>query len=239
MGSTDGILSSPSSRSTSSTRSAGCTRSGRQLGGVTTRIAGSAPSSSTRAPIWVSRFTAAPGSYSTPAIRSGRSNRIRTGGGRPVLARRIATPVGQPRLDGAAGDLGQQRRAAVECGHRDGGVHRTLVAPAGLADQMQSPHGARHRGRIPHRGLQQDVGGVVVDLGGARAHHAADGRGGHVVDDQHVTGIELALDVVEGDHGLPRFGEPHREVAVDAAAVVGVHRMAEFEHHVVGDVDRR
>ena len=38
-GSTDGICSSPSSRSTSSTRSAGCTRSGRQLGGVDHQLA--------------------------------------------------------------------------------------------------------------------------------------------------------------------------------------------------------
>ena len=39
VGRTDGIFSRPSSRSTSSTRSAGCLRSGRQLGGTTVTIA--------------------------------------------------------------------------------------------------------------------------------------------------------------------------------------------------------
>jgi hypothetical protein len=48
-----------SSRSTSSTKSTGWTRSGRQLGGVTvsTALSGSAE---TRAPIWMSRRTVAP-----------------------------------------------------------------------------------------------------------------------------------------------------------------------------------
>ena len=50
-GSTDGMISRPSSRSTSSTRSAGCRRSGRQLGGVTVTRS---PSTATSAPICVS-----------------------------------------------------------------------------------------------------------------------------------------------------------------------------------------
>ena len=59
-GSTDGMTSRPSSRSTSSTRSAGCTRSGRQLGGVTTSTPASSSATATRAPIWVSRAAVAP-----------------------------------------------------------------------------------------------------------------------------------------------------------------------------------
>lgn len=69
------------------------------------------------------------------------------------------------------------------------------------------------------------------------AHHAADRRDRDVVDDQHVGRIEFALDVVEGDDGLPRIGEAHREIALDPGAVVGVHRVTEFEHDVVGDID--
>lgn len=61
-GSTDGICSSPSSRSTSSTRSAGWRRSGRHVGGVTTSWpcpSGPTPTS-TPHPIWVSRRAAVP-----------------------------------------------------------------------------------------------------------------------------------------------------------------------------------
>ena len=104
---------------------------------------------------------------------------------------------------------------------------------------MQPTDRARYRGRIPHRGLQQHIGGVRIDLGGARAHHTADRRDGHIVDDQHVARFQRAVDAVEGHHPLPRLGEAHREVAADAAAVMGVHGVAKFEHHVVGDVDGR
>ena len=104
---------------------------------------------------------------------------------------------------------------------------------------MQPTHGTRYRGRIPHRGLQQHIGGVRIDLGGARAHHAADRRDGHIVDDQHVARFQRAFDAVEGHHPLPRLGEANREVAADATAVMGVHGVAEFEHDVVGDVDGR
>ncbi|CAG7017436.1 hypothetical protein PICSAR14_04142 [Mycobacterium avium subsp. paratuberculosis] len=104
---------------------------------------------------------------------------------------------------------------------------------------MQPALGARHRGRVPHRGLEQHVGGIGAHLGAGRAHHAADRRGRRVVDDQDVDGFELALDVVEGDDGLAGPGEAHAEPAADPVAVVGVHGVAELEHHVVGHIDRR
>ena len=104
---------------------------------------------------------------------------------------------------------------------------------------MQAPLRARHGGGIPDRGLEQHIGGAVANLGGARAHHTTDRRGSDIVDDQDVGWIEAALDVVEGDHRLPRFSEPHSEAAGDQAAVVCVHRMPDLEHHVVGHVDGR
>ena len=119
--------------------------------------------SSTRAPIWVSRRTVAPVGVAHPAMRSGRS----TAHAAPAAGDQ-SSRGGSPRqsvsvrFDGAAGDLGQQRGAAVECGHRDGGVDGALVAAAGLADQMQPALRARHRRRIPDRGLQQHVGGAVA-----------------------------------------------------------------------------
>ena len=126
----------------------------------------------------------------------------------------------------ATRNLSQKCRAPVDGGHRDRRVHRTLVAAAGLADQMQSANRARDRRGIPDRGFEQHVGGARVDLGGACAHHAADRRDGDVVHDQHITGFQRALDAVEGDHLLPRFGEPDRELAMNLGAVMGVHGVA-------------
>ena len=156
-----------------------------------------------------------------------------------IGARRIPAPIGERGPHCATGDFGQQCRGAVDGGHRDRRVHRPLVASAGLADQMQPAHRARYRGGIPHRGFQQHIGGVGIDLGATCAHHTADRGHGYIVDDQHIARFEGAFDVIEGDHGLPRCGEPDRELAVDSAAVVGVHGVTEFEHHVVGDVDGR
>ena len=92
--------------------------------------------------------------------------------------------------------------APVQRGDRNGGVDGAFVAAARLAGQVQPPLGPRHRGGIPDRGLEQHVGGAVAHLGGARAHHTADRRGRDVVDDQYVGGVQLALDVVEGDDRL-------------------------------------
>ena len=158
---------------------------------------------------------------------------------REILSRRVTAPVGERGTRCATGDFGQQSRGAVDSRNRNGGVHPAFIAAAGLTDQMQPTDRARYRGRIPDRGFEQYVSGVRVDLGAARAHHAADRGDGHIVDDQHVAGFQCAVDAVEGDHPLPRLGEPHREVAVDPTAVVGVHGVTEFKHDVVGHVDGR
>ncbi|CKS93474.1 Uncharacterised protein [Mycobacterium tuberculosis] len=104
---------------------------------------------------------------------------------------------------------------------------------------MQPPLGTRYRSRVPYRGLQQDIGGVGPHFGAGRPHHAADRRCRSIVDDQDIGGIELALDTVEGHGGLAGPGEPHSEGSADPVAVVGVHGVAKFEHHVIGHVDRR
>lgn len=113
-GSTDGMTSRLSSRRTSSTRSAGCLMSGRQLGGVATRYFGS-ESACTRAPIWVRRPTVAPSGYATPAIRSGRSTPSDPAARSRPAADRLASRWSQ--FDCSHHDLGQQA-----------GVQRSMAA---------------------------------------------------------------------------------------------------------------
>ena len=104
---------------------------------------------------------------------------------------------------------------------------------------MQPTDRAGDCGRIPDRGFEQHIGGVSVDLGATRAHHAADRGDGHIVDDQDVRGFELAFDVIQGDDRLPLRGESHREIALNTTAVMCVHGVTEFEHDVVRDIDGR
>ena len=157
----------------------------------------------------------------------------------PVVARRVAAPIGQCGFDCAACDVGQQRGRSIKRRNGNRRIDGPFVATARLAGQMKATLRARHRGGVPHRRLQHQVGGGVAHLGGACAHDAADRRGRDVVDDQHVARVELAFDVVERDDRLARLGETNLEAAGDQAAVVGVHRVTELEHHVVGDVDSR
>ena len=58
-------------------------------------------------------------------------------------------------------------------------------------------------------------------------------------DDQHPV-VELALDVVDRRQPLARAASAHDDLtARDRIGVVGVHRLPELMHHVVGDVDDR
>ncbi len=92
--------------------------------------------------------------------------------------------------------------------------------------------------RIPGGGLEQHVGGAVADLGGGAAHDAGEGDHSGVVGDDDVLGIEVALDTVEGGELLPCPGAPHDQLTLQGGGVEGVQRLTEFEHDVVGHVDR-
>ncbi len=87
------------------------------------------------------------------------------------------------------------------------------------------------------RGLQHDVHSGPADLGRSAAHHAGqpDRAGG--VGDHHVVGVQRAVHSVEHGEPLSRTRTPNDDVAGEQRAVVGVHRLAGFEHHVVRDVD--
>lgn len=92
------------------------------------------------------------------------------------------------------------------------------------------------------RGLDDDLGGgglapVVGDLRVGAAHDAGETDGPPVVGDDEVLGVQDADDTVEGGDLLALRGAADTDGAFDAGAVVGVQRLAELQHHVVGDVD--
>ena len=79
--------------------------------------------------------------------------------------------------------------------------------------------------------------GAGPDLGGRPAHHAREADRAGVVGDEQVVGVETALHVVEGGQRLARLRPPHHDGPGQPRRVVGVQRLAQLEHHVVGDVD--
>ncbi|SIN06287.1 Uncharacterised protein [Mycobacteroides abscessus subsp. abscessus] len=151
----------------------------------------------------------------------------------------VSTPVGEFGRRGPAGDIAQQRCAAIKRGNGYCRIHGAFIATPRLAVQMKPALRAQHRRRIPHRGFQQHIGGILPHLGTACAHHAADGGDTLIVGDKHITGFESALQIVQRDHRFAGCCEPYPEIATDTRLVVGMHGVPDLEHHVVGRVYRR
>ena len=80
--------------------------------------------------------------------------------------------------------------------------------------------------------------GVVADAGVQAAHDAGQGQGLVVVSDDQGVRVEVELTTVEQGQALTRLGQAHPYSAAEALQVEGVHRLAEFEHHIIGDVDQ-
>ena len=87
-------------------------------------------------------------------------------------------------------------------------------------------------------GLEQNVDGVVADLGVGAAHDAGESDNVIVVGNHRHARFEFPRLTIEGDHGLPGGRPAGDELrAPDLGQVIGVERLSEFEHHVVGDID--
>ena len=99
------------------------------------------------------------------------------------------------------------------------------------------PRGAADRGRVPVRRLEQHVGALRRDLGARAAHRAGERDDAAVVGDDHVVRVEGALDVVQRGQLLARLRPADHQVALDRLGGERVQRVAQLEHHVVGDVD--
>ncbi len=78
---------------------------------------------------------------------------------------------------------------------------------------------------------------VRRELGGRAAHHPRQADRARVVGDEEVLLAQRARDPVEGGQLLPRGRAADPDRAGQLVAVVAVDRLAELEHHVVGDVD--
>ena len=97
--------------------------------------------------------------------------------------------------------------------------------------------GAGDRHRVPVRRFEQDVHCGHGHLGRRAAHDGGKRDDTRVVGDDEVLGVERAVRTVQCGQPLPRSRPAHQQRPGEPAEVERVHRLAEFEHHVVGDVD--
>ena len=174
---------------------------------------------------------------------------VRVVGGHGDGARRgRRDDLGDAGLGRAAREQHEQVDGALGGGRRGLRVDAALEALGRLGGQLVAARGAGDGHRVEVRGLDDDVGGArdhaglgvrdgVGDLGVGAAHHTGEADGAPAVGDDQVRGVQLALGAVEGGEQLALLGPADPDGSLDPGAVVGVQRLAELDHHVVGDVD--
>ncbi len=143
------------------------------------------------------------------------------------------------RARAAARDLGQQPGRALERAFLAARIHAALEALRGVGDHSVTAGAPGDRIRCEERHLEEHVGRVRGDAALLAPHHAREAdRRGRIRDHQRV-GIDRDLPAVEQPEPFARAREAHVDARVEAAQVIGVHRLAELEHHVVRDVHDR
>ena len=117
-------------------------------------------------------------------------------------------------------------------------VDAFLPAVRALGAQPQALGGAVEAGRLEVRGLEQDVGRPVADLGLLAAHDSRDRDCPLGVGDHEVGLLEAAVDAVERPDRLARLGAADDDLpAGERAQIERVQRVPEREHDVVRRVD--
>src|SRR5699024_6243123 len=121
----------------------------------------------------------------------------------------------------------------------DGRVNPFFEPGRGFGSEPQAARCPVDRTRSEPGHLQEDVGGFRTDLRTGAAHDAGDALGTVLpVDYQEVLGGQRTFGAVEGGDPLPLASVPHPEARTSQAGqIVGVVRLPQLEHHVVGDVD--
>jgi hypothetical protein len=139
----------------------------------------------------------------------------------------------------AGADLFEQLERAQHGARRRRAIHATLEARRRFRLQSQRLAGLANLRRREVSRLEHDTLRRRRDLRVGAAHHAADVfRVFAVGDHQHVR-RQRPLLAVERRHCFARLRAPDNHLAVDhLVQVERVHRLANFEHHVVGDVDQ-
>src|SRR5699024_10744424 len=123
-------------------------------------------------------------------------------------------------------------------------VDAAFEATRGLRGQFVATGSAGNRDRVEVSGLDDDFGRLVVDLDVGAAHDSGQADDlstlarstSTAVGDEQILGIERALDIVESRELLPRTRTADDDLVTEQRSVVGVQRLAEFEHDVVRDI---
>ena len=190
----------------------------------------------------------------TPKCRRSRMSTISsslTAAPRAARARRRAQPQGERRIAplshvrrrAGEDDLRLQRlqepREVAGRGGRERRREALLEARRGIGAQPEPRGRAPDGERVEGRHLEQQAARVAPDLRGQAAHDARERHGLVTRADQQIGGSEGVLLAVEGRDAFPGTRVAHQDaLSRQVLGVERVARLAQIEHHEVGEIDQ-
>jgi len=138
----------------------------------------------------------------------------------------------------ATGDFQQQASGALHGFTGQLPVHATLIAVRSISVQTVGASLARHRDLVEECTFKEHVASGRGYTAVLATHHAGNGQSASVVGDHQRIATQADFLTVEQYQLLAFLSHAHTDAAVDLGEIESVQRLAQFEHHVVGDVDR-
>src|SRR6185503_19327929 len=153
-----------------------------------------------------------------------------------IAPRQRAANVGQ--WAGAApADGDDQLRRTFDRRRAYGEINAALKAKPGIGGETEPARLALDHRRIPECALEKDRLRAAADAAMLPAHDAGEAERLGLVSDQQQVGVEIERLPVEQRQLLAGPGKANDDIAIEHRVVVGMERLSELEHHVVGYVD--
>ncbi|MNN33913.1 hypothetical protein D3C81_1476920 [compost metagenome] len=139
----------------------------------------------------------------------------------------------------AADNLQEQRGSTLHGATGQLPIHATLEAMRGVGVEAIGASLASHCDGVEESTLEEQIASLGAHATVLSTHHTGDGQSTLVVGDHQGVGAQGDFLAVQQDYLLAFFRHAHADTAFDLVQIEGMHGLAEFEHHVVGDVDCR
>ena len=153
-----------------------------------------------------------------------------------IARRQIAGDVAQ-RTRASAADVEDELRRTFDRPRAAAEIDAALEAITGVADEPKPARFALDDRRAPERAFEKHGGRRIVDARVLAAHDAGEAQRLFLVADEQQIRLEIEHLPVEQRELFAGVGEADHDGAIEQPVVVGMQRLAEFQHHVVGDVD--
>ena len=139
----------------------------------------------------------------------------------------------------AARDLKDQLARAFDRHARQLRIHAALETMRGIRVHAELARATADAGRRKMRGFKVNIAAVQRDARGMAAHDSGKANGALRIGNHQEFGVERHRTLVEQGEAFSRRGAAYANGSLQGRRVVGMHGLAEFQHHEAGDVHHR